>query len=172
MHLDKRAIRLFLSKDEAASGYIYAKTARLVKHVAFEVLHNDADAEDAMMATYLSVLESGRSFDNAKAFLSYLCVSAKNIALNQAKRRDRVESEEDGDIHESETDPSYSSPLLADARKLLSEEDYELVVFHLCLDLSFPEIASIQGGSASSCRGRYFRALKKLRENLREEDYR
>lgn len=82
MHLDKLAIALFLNKDEAATSYIFSKTSRLVKHVAYEILHDDADAEDVMMEVYLSMFGLGVRFHNQNAFLSYLCQAAKNMAIN------------------------------------------------------------------------------------------
>ena len=171
MHLDKLAIALFLNKDEAASAYIFSKTSRLVKHIAYQVLHDEADAEDVMMEVYLSLFGLRVRFPNQNAFLSYLCRAAKNAAVNLAKKKGRVDLSEDEESFASEEEKN-PSPLLHDAERLLGKEDYELVTLHLCLDLPFPVIASIQGGTASSCRGRYFRALRKLRKNLREEDYR
>lgn len=170
MHLDKRAIKLFLQKDEAASAYVYRKTCKLVKYVAFDVLHNDDDAEDAMMETYLKVMESGMSFSNAKTFLNYLCSTANHIAINMAKKSERIDYLEDEDSLGSNEVSTFASPLLSQAKTVLGNKDYELLVYHICLGLSFPQIASMQGGTASSCRGRYFRGLKKLKASIGKEN--
>lgn len=172
MKLDLHAIRQFLTRQEAGASYVYKKTYRLVYSVCFDVLRHPQDAEDAAMQAYENVLGAHTYFKDDKAFVSFLCVAAKNAALNMAKKRDRIDEIEDEEAVVGEEDGPEDDALLATMKGLLGDEDYELVILHLCHDLSFPVIASIQGGGASSCRGRYFRAMKKLRQNIREEDFR
>ena len=170
MNLDLSAIRKFMNREESGAAYVYEKTNRLVKSICFDVLHQDQDAEDAMLDTYAAVLSSGTSFSSDKVFLSYLCVSAKNTSLNLLKARKNIDSIEEDEV--GEADIPLESGILGKVQSLLSPEDYELVTLHLCNDLGFGAIALIQGGTASSCRGRYFRAMKKLKGNIAKEDYR
>lgn len=171
MYLDKRAIKLFLRGDQASTAYIFERTCKLVKYVAFEVLHNDDDAEDVMMETFLKAMESNLHNPDSKSLINYLCSTAKHLAINAAKKSERVdflESEEEmGGVIES----LNASPLLGKAKSILGEKDYDLLIYHIGLGLSFPQIAAIQGGSASSCRGRYSRGLKKLREKIDKEEF-
>lgn len=171
MKLDAIAIRKFMTRQESGASYVYEKTYRIVYSLCFSLLHNPVDAEDASMEAYANVLQSGKAFPNGKAFLSYLCIAAKHSALDIAKKR--------GIFDLSENEEDFSSPdfvkgddaLLLRVKEELGESDYELLILHLVHGLAFPLIAEIQGGSASSCRGRYSRALAKLRGTFRKEDF-
>ena len=172
MKIENYAIQQFLAKKEGGANYVYEKTYRLVYSLCFDVLRHNQDAEDAAMEAYEAILNCNKRFPNGKAFLSYLCVSARNIAIDMAKKRGRIEEMEDEGSVEQEIVPMGDDALFQAIRKELSKQDYDLVIWHDCLDLPFPVIASMQGGTASSCRGRYFRAMKKLRLALKEEDFR
>ena len=171
MRLEITAIKQFLARREQGARYVYEKTYRLVYALCFEVLRQAQDAEDAAMQTYENVLASNKKFDNDRTFLSYLCTTARNNALNIAKKRGRIDEIEDEQTLVSASNAIEDGPLLEKVAEVLGEEDYELVILHLCHELPFPVIASFQGGSASSCRGRYFRALKKLRSEIRKEEF-
>ena len=145
----------FMAKEEAGAYYVYKKTYPLLFRLCFDVLGQKQDAEDAALDAYVKVLESQTAFANANQFLSYLCVSAKNLALNLAKSRREIMPLEEEMVGDNE-------PKSID----------EALKLHSVDNLSFPVIADIQGGSASSCRGRYFRALKKLRASLPREELR
>ena len=171
MHLDLLAIKRFMAKEEAGAYYVYKKTYPLLFRLCFDVLGQKQDAEDAALDAYVKVLESQTAFANANQFLSYLCVSAKNLALNLAKSRREIMPLEEEMVGDNEP-KSIDEALLNKVREILGEEDFELLKLHSVDNLSFPVIANIQGGSASSCRGRYFRALKKLRASLPREELR
>ena len=169
MNLELRAIKRFMRKDEAGTDYVYKKTCGLVQHLCFDVLHDRLEAQDAAIETYIKVMESKVSFSSSNAFLCYLCKTAKTTALDMAKKNQEVEPLDEESVGVEEKQPTG---LLQKAKALLDKDDYELVCLHLFHGLKFPAISMIQGGSASSCRGRYHRAMKTLRDNLRKEDYR
>ena len=172
MSIDKLAIARFMAKDEAAALYVYKKTAPLLKRIAFDITHNDPDAEDAMLTAYEKVLSSQARFSSSSQFVAYLAKAAKNAALDLAKARVKPNENDDAESLASSLESIDDDALFLAMKRLLSEEDYELVVLHLCDNLTFPIIASMQGGTPSSCRGRYFRALRKLKANIKEDDFR
>ncbi len=58
---------------------------------------------------------------------------------------------------------------LADALALLPYEQREVVVLHLKGDLTFREIAAVQGGSINTVQSRYRYGIEKLRSLLNGE---
>ena len=56
--------------------------------------------------------------------------------------------------------------LLLDMRQVLSQEEIEIIIYHLYENNSFIDIAAIKKTSSNTIKSKYFRALKKYREYI------
>lgn len=162
MDISSKVVKGFFSKNERDFNEVYSKSFRLLKHVSFSILHDDMEADGVVSDTYMKALANPASFDG-KNFLAWLCSIARNLAITQSQKLSRTPLPDETADEQASTDPSFDDVYLV-IKRLLSEEEFDIVIFRLYHDLPFGEIASIKGGSASSVRGKYHRALQKIKE--------
>jgi RNA polymerase sigma factor (sigma-70 family) len=162
MDISRHTIKGFFKKNEQDFNEVYSQSFRLLKHIALSILHDDMEADDVVSNTYIKALESPSCFRKG-SFQAWLCSIARNLAITQKQKLSKspLFNEEDTDIPsvDPSMDESYSL-----VKRLLTKEEFDILFFHLYHDLPFKDIASINGGSTSSIRSKYHRALIKIRE--------
>ena len=152
----------FFNKEDWAVKEVYTYYSRLVKHVSFEILHDNDLADDIVSETFIKLLEKGK-VDNDSNFVAYMCAIAKNLSLNMIKERNRYESLNE-DIAMS-TDEKKDD-ILDILKGKLEEDEYNILVMRAVLEYPFNDIALVYKATASSMRGIYFRAKKKAQKLL------
>ena len=152
----------FFKKEDWAVKEVYYYYSRLVKHVSFEILHDNDLADDIVNETFIKLLEKGK-VDNDSNFVAYMCAIAKNLSLNMIKERNRYESLNE-DIAMS-TDEKKDD-ILDILKGKLDEDEYNILVMRAVLEYPFNDIALVYKATASSMRGIYFRAKKKAQKLL------
>lgn len=153
-------VRKYKSGDEEAFSEIYDRSSRFVYMTCLNTLGNPEDAQDAMQETYLTVVNDiGKLEDNEK-FLGWIKKIAvyKSIDI-QRKRRDgisyddAIETEEilEGD-DDLESLPEYFIEEKAKREELhkiiknvLSEDQYQTILFYYFNEMSVKEIADVTG---------------------------
>ena len=160
------------AKEEALAALVeqYAPT---LYRVAFSVLRNTADAEDAVQEAFLRVLRHRDTLDEVRDQRVWLIRIVWNIVLDR-KRRAKTRPETD-DVSEltrvlPATDLSAedrAAALQHHAQVLslvdtLPPKEREVLVLSAFEELSSVEIASILGITESSVRSRLFRARNLL----------
>lgn len=164
MGISSKSIKGFFEKDENSFNAVYEATYRLLKHIALEILHDDDEANGIVTDAYLKALISSSSYHESGKFLPWLCSITKNLALTKLQnlRKTPLSDEENPEI--GVLDPVIDETYLL-LKKTLNQEEFDIVIFHIYHDLSFKEISAIIGGGDSSVRGKYHRAIVKLRES-------
>jgi RNA polymerase sigma-70 factor, ECF subfamily len=143
--------------------------SRYVFRVAYSVLRNLHDAEDAVQETFLKVYRSRRweHVENERAFLAR---AGWRIAVGQAAKRT-------GEAKEVDPRPMDRNPeeaaILADRNALVTRlidalpEDLRLPLALSAVDeMTSPEIADVMGIPEGTVRGRLMRARQILKEKL------
>lgn len=149
--------------------------ARLVYRIAYSVLRNPADAEDATQETFLRVLRYGKKIAGISDQKAWLARIAWRVAVERRKgvAKATSETEEAGEM--------LVSPGLA-ADRILLENERSAVLEQLISALPAPlrdalvlstveeiaprEVAAMLGISEAAVRSRSFRAREILREKL------
>jgi len=150
--------------------------ARLVYRVAYSVLRNHHDAEDATQETFVKVLRYGRKLEGISDRKAWLARIAWRVATAHRKKRPEVPMDE----VEHTADRLRSSLARADDL-LITEERTELlarmigglpaqlrdvVTLSTLQDLAHAEIATILEIPEAAVRSRLFRARQILKEKL------
>jgi RNA polymerase sigma factor (sigma-70 family) len=89
--IDLRLVTLATAGDQDAFDELYRRHAPIARRVAWSVLRDDGDADDAVAGAFerlLRVLPADRLRDR-RAFRAYLLVTTRNLALDAARRRGR-----------------------------------------------------------------------------------
>lgn len=134
--------------------------------VAWVLLHNDADCEDAMSAAVLKAYEKRGSLRIGGSFRAWFIRILKNEAYDILRHRSRVVSLEgvsDRAAAESAPDPNLSEALL----KLPEAQRIALVL--QCRGYSLEETAQILRIPVGTVKSRLSRAKTALRTHLKGE---
>ena len=165
--LDRLLVRVS-EGDNAAFEALYEHTKRGVYSFLYTYFHNAADTEDGMQSVYLHVkrgIHTYRCGSNATAWILQI---AKNIALNEIKKKKREVPTEEIDLGST----SYEGgrvEIMDLMERTLTEEEQRIVTLHVLWNYKHREIAEILDCPTGTVTSKYKRALEKLKKSLKEE---
>jgi RNA polymerase sigma-70 factor (ECF subfamily) len=152
--------------------------ARVVYRIAYSVLRNHHDAEDATQETFLRVLRYRRKLEGVEDTKTWLARMAWRVAIERGKKKPEIS------MAEAETARAVQelrSQLASAEESLLGQEIGELLESLIAAlpaqlrdalrlstvdELAPSEMAEVLGTSESSVRSRIFRARQILRDKL------
>lgn len=183
LHLVRRA----KSGDSAALNALLDENKNRVYAIAFALLKNKEDAEDAMQQALITVWHSIQSLENEGAFDNWLYRITYTRSLNIYQTRhnkDMILDRDLGDISQAEF---LESELMlpqeyAEKNDLhnrlfaiidsLSPVQRETVVLHYFHDKGVGEIAEIMGCSTGTVKSRLYLARNSIRTEIEEQERR
>jgi RNA polymerase sigma-70 factor (ECF subfamily) len=172
--------------DTAAFTELVDKYKQPVMNVAYRMLHDAMEAEDLAQVVFLQVFKSAGRYKVSSKFSTWLFTIARNLCLNEIRRRARHHADsmdvphpeqEDQPLHQFEDKQTASPPErllhgeLADKiEQTLAElpENQRLAIV-LCRqeDLSYEEIARVLGCSVSATKSLIHRGRETLKQKLK-----
>ena len=166
---DAEAVARCLAGHDEAYEAIVVRYQRGLFNVALRMLGNYEDARDATQTAFVKAFEHLGSFDPQQPFFGWLYRILKNECLNILRaRRPATEILQDvpagrgaDPVEVRERQQAIQSALLA-----LSTEYREVVVLRHFTDLSYDEIASTLGISATKVKSRLYTARQQLGDLL------
>ncbi len=174
---DKLLILRFKCGSTDALCRIYRKYEGAMLTVAAGLLGDVNAAQDAVHDIFVAFAQSPGRLRLAGSLRSYLTTCVANLARDRLRARRREPGSLE-DVHPQVDEQSL--PLaravqdeelarLADALAMLPYEQREVIVLHLKGDLTFREIAGVQGTSLNTVQSRYRYGIDKLRSLLNGE---
>ena len=172
--------------DMAAFTELVDKYKQPVMNVAYRMLHDATEAEDLAQVVFLQVLKSAERYEASSKFSTWLFTIARNLCLNEIRRRSRHISnsmdlvhpeQQDQPLHQYEDKQTASPPdqllhteLEDKVEEALAElpENQRLAIV-LCRqdELSYEEIARILGCSVSATKSLIYRGRETLKQKLK-----
>jgi len=149
---------------------IYRRHVQTVYRVCYSYLGSAADAEDAVQATFMKLVEHPRSFESEEHEKAWLIVAAKNHCLDvlRSASYSRVVA-----LDECVPEPSVEDEVFADepgevmqAVLHLPEKYKDVVFLHYVEGRKTDEIARMLGSPPSTVRNRLADARALLRKEL------
>lgn len=166
----EKAVARLKGGDRAQFDVIYDGTYKVVYFVVHSIVGQKEATEDIVQDAYVTALTRLNSYESDN-FLAWLTTIAKRLALNSVKKRSR---EVATDFAENEsafgtTDPTdgEAAGLIAAAEKLLSPDDFEIVIMCAVAGFKRREVAKIKDMPVSTVTHRYKTALTKLEKYLK-----
>jgi RNA polymerase sigma-70 factor, ECF subfamily len=132
---------------------------------------NRAWSEDMVQEVFYRVLKSRETFWKDAPFATWLYRIARNLYLDQIKRRKREVALEDWDAPAREgasAERREEEALLRRALMELPPEKREVLVLSRYQEMKYDEIAELIGCEVATVKTRVHRALKSLRETYLE----
>lgn len=180
---------LRLRDPELMDALIERYQHRLFRFLLF-LTRNRAWAEDLFQETWLRVVERGSQYDARWRFQSWLLAIARNLAIDQARRRQPLSLEDSASTAEGESGISLLDRLpssdpdpfqqaagrdeqdrLADVLGHLPTHYREVLTMRFHEELQLDEIAHVTGAPLSTVKSRLRRGLELVRERLQRRGY-
>ncbi|MCX4286666.1 MAG: RNA polymerase sigma factor [Clostridia bacterium] len=168
--MDERQIDKLLTRistgDNEAFEELYEKTKRGVFSFVYSYLDNYASTEDVMQTVYLKIklnIDKYKQGTNGRAWMLQI---AKNLALNELKRRKNAEYN-DGLIS-SEPTVALSGEVTDTMRRTLTVEERQIVILHVLWGYKHREIAKELGVPTGTVTSKYKRSVSKMQAALKE----
>jgi RNA polymerase sigma-70 factor (ECF subfamily) len=180
---DGQLVARTLYGDEKAFEVIVRRHQKLVYNVLFTMLHDHGLAADAMQDTFLKAYRALPSFRIESELRPWLLQIATNTALNMIRRHKSQAAQsldevlEENPLNEPVSDASTELEVerkleMATVRDALGElpvRQRQIFVLRYQHDLSYADIATVLGETASAVKTQLFRAREKLRKLLCQE---
>jgi len=163
--------------EEEALAALVSEYASTLYRVAFSVLRNAPDAEDAVQETFLRVLRHRTSLGEIRDHRVWLIRIVWNIVLDRKRRsKTRPETDDiaelarilpaDGLSAEQRAAAAQHHAHVLQCVDQLPAKEREVLVLSAFEELSSVEIASVLGVTESSVRSRLFRARNLMADLL------
>ena len=160
--MEKRLFKKFYQQEDWAVKKVYDKYSRLIKHISFQILHDNDLCDDIVNETFIHLLEKGE-LETEHNFVAYMCQTARNLSLNIVKERNKFESLSEEEIS---AEDEKNDDMLAILKKNLEENEYDILILRAVLGYPFKDIADLYKTSSSSIRGIYHRTRLKAKKFL------
>jgi len=151
------------AKLEREFQKIYEDYYKLLFYISFRIVNNSADAEDAVNETFLSLFNN---YFNVRNIKYYLITSVKNTSYNILKRNKKEDYLSlDENIEASDINQQNQINIFFDElKKDLTQEEIDIITYHLVYNLSFTDIANNSNVSRFAIAGKYRRAIEKIKK--------
>jgi len=170
---DTSTISLVLAGDRSAFVSLMERYMHMVHTVAFRVLRNELDAEEATQDTFLKAYQRLAEFKGEGKFSTWLYSIAYRTAITALRRRKEVPNSLD-ELSEVGKEPTTAwvepmderAAILDKALRTLSPEDAAVMTMFYLEELSVEEIVTVTGMSASNVKVKLHRCRKRLYDVL------
>ena len=162
--------------DSEAFRQLYHNTDRTVYSFILSILKNPQDAEEVMQETYMKVWTSASAYQAQGKPLAWIFTIARNLCymkFRDQKRQadmglDELNGEETGEVC-LPLENLADAMVLRSALEVLKEDERQIVLLHASAGLKHREIAADLQMPLATVLSKYNRAIKKLKQYLREE---
>lgn len=179
---DGQLLARFAAGDRSVLEALFQRHRVPAFRVAYRLLGNEADALDAVQEGFVKALVNLDGFQGRSSFKTWLIRVVSNAALDLGRKRGRrsavaIDAEEEGEADSglmTWDDPARGLET-ADLRRTLDaalstlpEQQRETFVLHADGELSYKEVAEVQGISIGTVMSRLFYARQRLKTVLNE----
>lgn len=173
----EKAMKALKEGDTDALGEIYSLTSKGVFVFVLPLLRDYQLAEDVMQDTYVTCYEKIQTYELGTNARNWLLTIAKNAALSELRKRKRLVSYDFSEEPPANKDGVYylgdiDSPTILLANRVLSEEEFNIVMMHAVGEYKHKEIAEMLHMPLGTITWKYMTALKKIKQAIEEEQAR
>lgn len=173
---DEELLRRVGRGDQEAFYQLYQNTDRTMYSFILSILKNPQDAEEVMQETYLKIWTSAASYHSQGKPLAWMFTIARNLCYMKFREQKRQADMGLDDLNGEETgevclplENLADAMVLKSALEILKEDERQIVLLHASAGLKHREIAADLQMPLATVLSKYNRAIKKLKQYLREE---
>lgn len=172
--------------DVEAFTALVEKYKQPVMNLVYRTVHDATEAEDLAQNVFVQVYKSASRYKSTAKFSTWLFTIARNLCLNEIRRRSRHPAEsidaphpeqEDQPLHQFEDKKNFSAPeallqgelaqKIEEAMAGLPENQRTAILLCRQEELSYEEIAEVIGCSVSATKSLIHRGRETLKEKLK-----
>ncbi len=175
---DEEIIRLYFGREEKAIAETENKYGKLCRKIAFGILGNNEDTDEAINSVYIKLWEAIPPKE-PESLCGYVCRIARNVSLTMYKKNSKnYETEQltelteilaDSETTESRCDNNSLAETLNRFLGTLNKQSRNIFMARYYFNLPVNEIADRFGLSETAMRSRLFRIRQQLRAYLSKE---
>ena len=175
---DEEIIRLYFGREEKAIAETENKYGKLCRKIAFGILGNNEDTDEAINSVYIKLWEAIPPKE-PESLCGYVCRIARNVSLTMYKKNSKnYETEQltelteilaDSETTESRCDNNSLAEALNRFLGTLNKQSRNIFMARYYFNLPVNEIADRFGLSETAMRSRLFRIRQQLRAYLSKE---
>ncbi|MCS7282154.1 MAG: sigma-70 family RNA polymerase sigma factor [Anaerolineae bacterium] len=174
---EQRWVRQAQEGDLEAFGHLVRLYQTPIYNLAYRMLGETMDAEDATQETFLRAFQYLHRYDPARPFRTWLLSIAAHYCVDILRRR-RPQVTLNDEIAQNSPSPSPTDAVAAWEQRehiqqmlmRLSPDDRAVITLMYWYDFSCEEIAGILGTTVSAVKSRLYRARLALAEMLKDQD--
>lgn len=162
------------NRKEAARAMeeIYERYSKLIYTYCVKFLNDEKIALDIFHDSFIKFYEAVKDGKQIEKINSYLARIARNMCINENKKRDNTNLEFDELLFNTENEQlnlekKEINELLNQALERLPDEFKELIILKEFLDYKYKDIADLMDINMSLVRTRIYRAKQMLRDYLK-----
>ena len=167
MDLKELLIQLQNDKIEYFDEF-YNLTKNKVFYMAYSILQDYHLSEDILQDTYIKFLKHKKKVKVDGNILSYLLEISKNLSLNYVNKHKKVVNIDNivFKYEEQYQEKFEELKLVKDMKKILNENEFQIVILKIINELTNNEIAQLLNKPLGTVLWTYNNAIKKLRRDL------
>ncbi len=170
MGKDSKLIKRLKRKSLEAFDIVYHQYKNLVFYRAYSVLNNKEDAEDVTQQTFIKFMENIEGVDDDSSIKQLLSRMAENEAIDLYRRKTKRASATDEMIDSISTEDLNDAELTITLNKVLEVDEASIVALKVVYDYTFQEIADETKETLGTIQGKYYKAIKKLKDYYKEKE--
>lgn len=174
---DEKLLLLVAKGDAEAFRQLYQNTDRTIYGFILSITKNPQDAEEIMQETFLKIWTSAGSYQSLGKPLAWMFTIARNLCYMRFRDQKHESNIGLSDLSESELgefcpqiEDAADKLVLFAALEILKEEERQIVLLHTTAGLKHREIAASLQLPLPTVLSKYNRAMKKMKQFLREEE--
>ena len=167
MDLKEFLVQLQNDKKEYFDEF-YNLTKNKVFYMAYSILQDYHLSEDILQDTYIKFLKHKKKVKVDGNILSYLLEISKNLSLNYVNKHKKVVNIDNivFKYEEQYQEKFEELKLVKDMKKILNENEFQIVILKIINELTNNEIAQLLNKPLGTVLWTYNNAIKKLRRDL------
>lgn len=167
MDLKELLVQLQNDKMEYFDEF-YNLTKNKVFYMAYSILQDYHLSEDILQDTYIKFLKHKKKVKVDGNILSYLLEISKNLSLNYVNKHKKVVNIDNivFKYEEQYQEKFEELKLVKDMKKILNENEFQIVILKIINELTNNEIAQLLNKPLGTVLWTYNNAIKKLRRDL------
>lgn len=153
--------------DIEALHKLYELINKSVYSFALSILRNHDDALEVMQDTFVSVYNNADRYENKDKPMAWILTITRNLSYMKLRKSKKATDIEDLEFvsMDNHDDKIFIKHLL----DKLTKEEREIVILHIVNGFKFHEIARLLNLKLSTTLSKYHRAIKRIKEIVKEE---
>ncbi|MGS0972164.1 MAG: RNA polymerase sigma factor [Candidatus Izemoplasmataceae bacterium] len=176
LNISDKLMRRVSNYDARAFEQLYNQASGAVFGLAMSIVGNQADAEDIVQNTFISIYEKISSYKPQGKAMAWIFTITRNHAYMLLRNKEKHTHIDLDDLYDIGTDntvveDTYKENITKLLLSELKDDERQIVTMHAMSNIKHKDIAKIMDMPLSTVLSKYRRSLEKLRNVLEVNEY-